>query len=165
MIISHIAALSRDSTIGTDGTLPWNLPEDMKFFREKTLGHIIVMGRKTFESFKKPLKNRLHVVITRQKDYVVPEGVHVFSDIKTAFEFCQKNIPHWPSEVFVIGGGEIYNQTLSMADHLYLTLIEQNYPGDTRYPAYNDQFLLAEKEYHPPQGDDPGFSFCLFVKK
>ncbi len=164
MILSHIAALAQNNVIGTEGGLPWNLPEDMKFFKEKTQGHIIVMGRKTFESFPKPLKNRLHVVITRQKDYVAPEGVAVFPDIDSALKFCQKNIPTWPEEIFIIGGGEIYKQTLPQTDRLYLTLIDQDYPGDTRYPDYRGPFILAEKENHPARGDSPAFSFCQFVK-
>jgi dihydrofolate reductase len=162
MIISHIAAHAKNKVIGQEGDLPWDLPEDMAFFRKKTSGHIIVMGRKTFESFPKPLKNRLHVVITRQQDYSVPEGVHVFSNIEKALEFCQSQIPQWPEEVFIIGGGEIYQQTLAQADQLYLTLIDQDYPGDARYPDYEDRFILADRdERFSPQP----FSFCLFVKK
>ena len=74
MIVSAIAAMAKNRVIGKDGDLPWNIPADMKFFRDKTTGHIIVMGRKTFESFPKPLPNRRHVVITRNPDYKVPEG-------------------------------------------------------------------------------------------
>lgn len=162
MILSQIAALAKNNVIGADGDLPWNIPEDMKFFREKTSGHMILMGRKTFESFPKPLKNRLHIVITRQKNYPVPDGVEVFANIDEAFKFCKTKTTDWPEEVFIIGGGEIYQQTLSQSDRLYLTLIDQEYLGDTKYPNYEDQFILAEKEDHfEPQQ----YSFCLFVKK
>lgn len=162
MILSHIAAISKNKVIGLDGVLPWDLPEDMKFFREKTSGHIIVMGRKTFESFPKPLKNRLHVVITRQKGYKVPEGVEVFQDIDSALQFCKTQTRQWGDEVFIIGGGEIYKQTLPHADRLYLTLIQKEFQGDARYPDYEDQFIISEREDR--QGNVP-FSFCLFSRK
>ncbi len=162
MILSHIAALAKNRVIGTEGTLPWDLPEDMAFFRQKTLGHIIVMGRKTFESFPKPLKDRLHVVITRQKDYKVPDGVHVFSDIISALSFCEKQVPRWKKEVFIIGGGEIFSQTLPQTERLYLTLIDKEYPGDAKYPEFGKDFVLADKDerYEPLP-----FAFCLYVKK
>ncbi len=162
MILSHIAALSKNKVIGIEGDLPWDLPEDMKYFREKTSGHIIVMGRKTFESFPKPLKNRLHVVITRQPDYSVPEGVVVFSSIDEALAFCQGQTERWGEEVFIIGGGEIYKQTLNRADQLYLTLIDQEFSGDAKYPDFEEQFILSDRD----QRTEPmNFAFCLYTKK
>ncbi len=162
MIISHIAALSKNKVIGVDGDLPWDLPEDMKYFRDKTSGHMIVMGRKTFESFPKPLKNRLHIVITRQENYEVPEGVEVFSSIDKALEFCQTQTDKWGSEVFIIGGGEIYKQTLEQADQLYLTLIDKEYKGDAKYPDFEDQFILSDRD---ERTTPLPFAFCLFTKK
>lgn len=162
MILSHIAAIAKNKTIGVDGDLPWDLPEDMKFFRETTSGHIIVMGRKTFESFPKPLKNRLHVVVTRQEDYQAPEGVRVFNTIDKALEFCKTEVPKWKDEVFIIGGGEIYKQTLNQADQLYLTLIDQEFEGDARYPDFEDQFIIADKD---ERFEPINFAFCKFVKK
>jgi len=162
MIVSHIAAIAKNKVIGVDGDLPWDIPEDMKFFREKTSGHIIVMGRKTFESFPKPLKNRLHVVITRQENYEVPEGVKVFSDIDSALEFCKTQTDQWGEEIFIIGGGEIYKQTLSHADQLYLTLIDKEFTGDAKYPDFENEFIISDKEDR--MGSVP-FSFCLFTKK
>jgi dihydrofolate reductase len=162
VIISHIAALAKNHVIGADGDLPWDLPEDMKFFREKTSGHIIVMGRKTFESFPKPLKNRLHVVITRQPDYPAPEGVKVFSDIDTALKFCSTQTAQWGDEVFVIGGGEIYKQTLDRADQLYLTLIDREFPGDVKYPEFSDQFILSDRD---ERTEPIPFAFCVYSKK
>lgn len=162
MILSHIAAIAKNKVIGVDGDLPWDLPEDMKFFRQKTSGHIIVMGRKTFESFPKPLKNRLHVVITRQKDYQVPEGVEVFSNIQSALEFCKGQTDQWGEEVFIIGGGEIYKQTLTQADQLYLTLIDKEFSGDAKYPDFEDQFVISEKD---DRFEPIPFSFCRYTKK
>lgn len=162
MIVSHIAAIAKNKVIGVEGDLPWDLPEDMAFFRKKTSGHIIIMGRKTFESFPKPLKNRLHVVITRQEDYQAPEGVKVVKNLDEAFTYSKANVGQWGNEVFVIGGGEIYKQTLQQADQLYLTLIDQEYEGDARYPDYEDDFVIAEKD---ERFDPIHYSFCLFVKK
>lgn len=163
MILSHIAALAKNSIIGSGGDLPWDVPEDMKFFREKTQGHIILMGRKTFESFPKPLKNRLHVVVTQQSNYSVPEGVQVFSDISKALDYCQQQTHHWPQEVFVIGGGEIYRQTLKQADRLYLTHLEKEVAGDTKYPPFENEFTLFKKE-NWPHASTP-LSFCIYVRK
>lgn len=162
MIISHIAAMAKNRVIGIDGKLPWDLPEDMKFFREKTSGHIIVMGRKTYESFPKPLKNRLHVVITRQQDYKAAEGVKVFPTIEKALEFCKTQTAQWGEEVFIIGGGEIYKQTLNQADLLYITEIGQEFEGDAKYPEFEKDFIIAEKE---DRFEPIPFSFCLYTKK
>lgn len=163
MILSHIAALSRNRVIGREGDLPWDLPEDMAYFRAKTKGHILIMGRKTFESFPKPLKDRLHIVITRSADYRAPEGVVVVPNVEAALEAAEAQIGRWPQEVFIIGGGEIYKQTLAMADRLYLTWIDQDVEGDTRYPDFNEaSFILADRDerQHPVP-----FAFCLYVKK
>lgn len=161
MIISHIAAMAKNRVIGIDGDLPWDIPEDMKFFRTKTSGHIIIMGRKTFESFPKPLKNRLHIVITRQNDYTAPEGVIVVPTIDQALEEAQSRLADWNSEVFIIGGGEIYKQTLNRADQLYLTLIDKEFEGDAKYPDFEKDFVIADKEDRQGPVD---FSFCLFTR-
>ncbi len=160
MILSHIAAHGKNRIIGSRGNLPWHLPEDLEYFKQKTLGHMIVMGRKTFESFPEPLKNRLHIVITRQKTYEVSRGVEVFNTIDSALGFCETRTKHWGEEVFIIGGGEIYRQTLHKADRLYLTLIHREFDGDTKYPDYKKNFVMIEKRDH--FGDIP-CSFCLFI--
>ena len=160
MILSHIAAHGKNRVIGSKGNLPWHLPGDLRYFRQKTLGHIIVMGRKTFESFPKPLKNRLHIVVTKQKNYEVPKGVEVFHDIHSALKFCEAQTKYWDDEVFIIGGGEIYKQTLDKADRLYLTLIHREFDGDTRYPDYEKNFTMTQKK---DQFGDIPYSFCLFV--
>ena len=118
------------------------------------------MGRKTFESLRKPLKDRLHVVVTKQKTYKVPKGVEVFHDIQSALKFCETQTQYWGDEVFVIGGGEIYKQTLNRADKLYLTLIHKEFDGDTEYPDYEQDFIMTHRK--DCFGDVP-YSFCLFV--
>ena len=162
MILSQIAAMAKNRVIGKDGDLPWSLPEDMKFFREKTKGHMIIMGRKTFESFPKPLPQRLHVVITRQKDYKAPEGVHVFHSIDEAVEFCKDKTGEWGDEVFIIGGGEIYRQSLPITDYIYLTEIDQEFEGDAQFPEFDEQFEIASRE---DRFEPINFSFCLYKRR
>mgnify|MGYP002624073678 CR=1 FL=1 len=162
MIISHIAAVAKNKVIGNKGDLPWDLPEDMKFFRQKTSGHIIIMGRKTYESFPKPLKNRLHVVITRQENYQASDGVEVFKNIEEALEFCKSKTPEWGEEVFIIGGGEIYKQTLNRADQLYITELDKEFEGDAQYPDFEKDFIIAEKD---ERFEPFPFAFCLYTRK
>lgn len=153
MILSAIAAMAANRVIGVGGDLPWKIPEDFKFFKTKTTGHIMLMGRKTFESLGGPLPNRLHVVITRQADYE-PEGAHVFGAIGDALDFCQAQSDSgaWPEEVFIIGGGEIYQQLLSATDRIYLTEIQKDIDGDTTFPEFSeDEFEETARSHrdHP----------------
>ncbi len=133
MIISHIAACSENRVIGKDNHLPWNIPEDWKFFKDKTTGHVLIMGRKTFESLGKPLPNRLNVVITRDANFKAP-GAVVVPNIEAALELAKTKISEYGDEVFIGGGGEIYKQTLAIADRVYLTVIHQKFDGDAFYP-------------------------------
>ncbi|MCB0394744.1 MAG: dihydrofolate reductase, partial [Bdellovibrionales bacterium] len=107
-MLSHIAAVGKNRAIGTSGDLPWHIPEDLKYFKSKTKGHIILMGRKTFESLgvHKPLPNRLNVVVTRDNKYTA-EGAFVFTDLELAIQFCESKTSEWPEEIFICGGGEI----------------------------------------------------------
>ena len=147
MILSHIVAASENGVIGVEGGLPWDIPEDMKFFKDKTSGHAIIMGRKTYESVGHPLPNRLNVVITRQKDYVAKNAV-VVATIDEAIEVCKKQTDKWGDEVFIIGGGQIYKQSIDIADRIYLTRIYKTFEGDAKYPDINeDQFDLSSKSY------------------
>jgi dihydrofolate reductase len=153
MILSAIAAMAKNRVIGIDNKLPWDLPEDMKFFREKTKGHVMIMGRKTFESFGgKPLPNRFHIVITRQEDYKFDHPqVQIVHDLKTAIELAHmlttKYNAKFGDEVFVVGGGEIYKQSLDVLDRIYLTVIEKEFPGDAKFPEFSERdFKLTEKK-------------------
>lgn len=132
-MISHIAACSENRVIGKDNELPWNIPEDWKFFKQKTTGKVLIMGRKTFESLGKPLPNRLNVIITRDPNYKA-EGAVVFQTIDQALEFAKSKIPEYGEEIFIGGGGEIYKQTLPIADRVYLTIIHKDFEGDAFYP-------------------------------
>lgn len=163
MILSAVAAMAQNRVIGVGNTLPWDLPEDMKFFREKTKGKVMIVGRKTFESFGKVLPGRYHLVITRNSDYKVDHPqVQVVASLKEAIGEARKLIPPWPEEVCVVGGGEIYNQSIPYLDRIYLTIIEKDFPGDTKFPEF-DENVFKLKEKREGQGNLP-FSFRLYEK-
>ncbi len=123
-----IAAAAENRALGKDNQLVWHLPNDFKRFKSLTTGHHIIMGRKTFESFPKPLPNRTHIIITRQKDYKA-EGCIVVDSIEKAIESCPKN-----EEAFIIGGGEIYNLALPFTDKIELTVVHHNFEADAFFP-------------------------------
>jgi dihydrofolate reductase len=124
MKLSLILALTRKGVIGKNGSLPWTLPSDLKRFREITLGHTIIMGRKTFESIGRPLPQRRNIVISRQENLAL-SGCEVFTSLKSAFDTCANE-----SEVFVIGGAELIKSCWKCADKLYLTWIDEDFDGD-----------------------------------
>jgi dihydrofolate reductase len=128
--LSLIVAAAENNVIGKDNQLIWHLSNDLKRFKRLTLGHHIIMGRKTFESFPKPLPNRTHIVITRQKDYKVPKGVIVVHSMKEAVSVATLS----DAEPFVIGGGEIYKQALPFATKIELTRVHNEFEGDTYFP-------------------------------
>ncbi len=162
MILSHIVAASENNVIGSNNSLPWNIPEDMKFFREKTKGHIVIMGRKTFESMGKPLPNRLNIVITRQTGYTI-EGAKVVSSLSDAIHIAKEETPNWGDEVFIIGGGEIYRESLPLVDLVYLTRIHAQVEGDAKYPALSPQnFEVIEERERP---GSPAFTFITYKKR
>lgn len=160
-MITMIAAVAENNALGKNNELLWHLPDDFKRFKQVTSGHYIIMGRKTFESFPKPLPNRTHIVITRQKDYH-PEGCIVVNTIEKALEISQKE-----AEVFIIGGGEIYNLALPFADKLDLTRVHDTFEADAFFPEFDaDQWQLISEEYHPKdERHQTDFTFQTFVKK
>ena len=150
-MISLIAAHGHDFVIGKDNWMPWDLPRDLQFFKEKTIGKTIVMGRKTFESFKKPLKDRHHIVLTRQEDFSYP-GVDVYHDIDALKQARETR----EDEVLVIAGGEIYKQFLPVADRLYITYIDATFEGDTYVPDYTGLgFIETSKQQGIKDSDNP----------
>lgn len=147
MKISLIAAVAKNNVIGKSNDLVWRLPDDFKRFKALTSHHYILMGRKTFESLGKPLPNRTHLVITRNEDYQVPPGHHVFHDVASAIKYCEaQEVAH----LYVIGGGEIYQQTLPFADSLRLTEVDASPEGDAFFPEFDkNEWTVTESTFHP----------------
>jgi dihydrofolate reductase len=133
--ISIIVAMSENRVIGVDNHLPWSIPEDLKRFKRITLGHPIVMGRKTFESIGKVLPGRTNIVVTREKTYRV-EGGAVCHSFEEALEWARRS--PGSEEVFVIGGAEIFRLALPLASRIYLTEVRWPFEGDTFFPAFDE---------------------------
>lgn len=131
MIISIVAAMAQNRVIGRNNALPWNLPADLEHFKQLTLGKPIIMGRRTFESLKSVLPGRKNIIMALEKDYDVPGAVVVHS-IKEALETASG-----AKEVMICGGASIYGQFLPLAQRIYLTLIKQDFDGDTYFPEFD----------------------------
>lgn len=130
MPVTLVAAVARNGVIGRDGALPWHLPEDLRRFKSLTLGHVLVMGRRTFESIGRPLPGRTTIVVTRRPDWPAPEGVLVAPSLEAALARAAA----LDDEVFLVGGAEIYRRGLEMADFLELTEVDAEPSGDTVFP-------------------------------
>jgi dihydrofolate reductase len=138
--VSLIVAMTRSGLIGRGGTLPWRLPADLARFKSLTMGHHLLMGRKTFESLGRVLPGRTTVVITRQPSYQPPPGVLVAASLDEALQLASAD-----AEPFIIGGGEIFELALPRADRLYVTWVEADIPGDTFFPPWRpDDWTLRE---------------------
>jgi dihydrofolate reductase len=160
-MIIMIAAAAENNALGKDNELVWHLPDDFKRFKNLTSGHPIIMGRKTFESFQKPLPNRLHIIITRQKNYQA-EGCLVVSNLENAIALTDKN-----QDAFVIGGGEIYQQALSFTDKIELTRVHDSFEADTFFPEIDEkEWQLIQEEYHPKDEKHKiDFTYQTFTRK
>ena len=161
-MLTLIAAASENNALGKDNDLVWHLPDDFKRFKALTSGHFIVMGRKTFESFPKPLPNRTHIIITRQKDYEVPEGCIVVNSLSSAIEVCPKD-----EDIFIIGGGQIYKQSIEIADKIELTRVHTTVEADTFFPEIDEEIWeVIQSEYHPKDEKHKfDFTYLTFVKR
>ena len=138
-----IAAAAENNALGKDNELVWHLPNDFKRFKTLTSGHHIIMGRKTFESFPKPLPNRTHVIITRQKNYKA-EGCIIVDSIEKALLVCPKN-----EDTFIIGGGEIYNLSLPFADKIEITRVHHSFEADAYFPVLNEEeWILVQSDFN-----------------
>lgn len=158
MKIAIIAAKAENNVIGKSNDLVWKLPADFRRFKSLTTGHHILMGRKTFESLGRPLPNRTHLIITRNKNYEVPEGHHVFESVEQAFIFCNKLRLE---KLFIIGGGEIYKQTLQLADELVLTEVETSPEGDAFFPLIDTEIWKETFRQHHPADEYHQYSFSF----
>jgi dihydrofolate reductase len=159
--VSLVAAVARNGVIGRDGTLPWHLPEDMARFRDLTMGHPVVMGRKTWESLPprfRPLPGRRNVVVTRNPDWRA-EGVERAGSLDAALELLEGS-----SQVFVIGGAELFAGALPLADELLLTEIDADVEGDTLFPHYDGSaFEEVSREPHVSPDGTP-FAFVRYER-
>ncbi len=163
MSLSIIVAMSENRVIGANNQLPWHLPEDLKYFKRITMGHPIIMGRKTFESIGRPLPGRSNIVVTRQRDWSAP-GVIVASDIEGALRQAALEVQNEADqEVFVIGGGELFRQTLDKVSRLYLTQVHARVDGDAYFPDFQrEQWREIERmDYDSDQNNPYAYSFLV----
>jgi dihydrofolate reductase len=153
-----VAAVAANGVIGAGGRLPWHLPEDLKHFRSLTLGHPVIMGRRTWESLGKPLPGRENIVVTRSPGYEAP-GAHVAASLDAALAFCAGE-----AAAFVIGGWGLYAAALPLAHGLVLTEIHRDYEGDVRFPDF-DRGAWRETQRKPQSGAGGlRFDFVLYER-
>ena len=158
-MISLLVAHDPNRVIGLNNDLPWHVPEDLAYFKKVSMGKAMVMGRKTYESIGRPLPGRLNIVVTRNKDFTA-EGIVVVHNLNEAIEKAEA----YADEVMIIGGAEIFNLTMDIADRLYITLIQQPFEGDTFFPEYGPEWKLikASDEFISKSGTP--YSYLVYEK-
>ncbi len=161
-MLSIIVAHAENYVIGKEGDMPWHLPKDLKHFKEVTLGHPVIMGRRTFESIGRALPGRLNIVVTTQPNLVVPDNVEIASSLGAAVKLCSSH-----SEVFVIGGGQLYKTAIALADRLYVTLVHGKFEGDTYFPRYRqeDYDVVSKEECERDSSNKYPMTFLTLAKK
>lgn len=153
------AAVAANGIIGTGGKLPWHIPGELQHFRRLTMGHPIIMGRRTWESLKGPLPGRENIVVTRNPGYEAP-GAAVAASLEGALALCMGE-----PIVFVIGGTQLFEESLPIADAMVLTEIQRDYPGDTRFPDW-DRSQWEEKQREPHTAPDgTRFDYVLYERR
>jgi len=159
--LTIIVAVGENDAIGKDNKLIWHLSDDLKRFKSLTNGHHIIMGRKTFESFSKPLPNRTHIVITRQNNYQVPEGVIVVNSLEEAIITAKND-----TQAFIIGGGDIYKQAMVLANKIELTRVHENFEADTFFPKIDTTIWEETSNTFHDKDDNHkhAFSFITYSK-
>jgi dihydrofolate reductase len=159
--VSIIVAISANNAIGKNNQLLWHLPADLKHFKEITSGHTIIMGRKTYDSIGRPLPNRRNIVITRKTDLQI-ENVEIVNSLQDAISLCETE-----DEVFIIGGAEIYKNSISIANRIYLTTVHQEYEADVFFPELNkDEWLETFQEHHEAdEKNSVAYTFSTLERK
>jgi dihydrofolate reductase len=156
-MIKLIVAISKNRVIGDSNKLIWHLPADLKRFKEVTTGNPIVMGRKTFQSIGRPLPNRRNIIITRDNDFKV-EGCEVVNSIEEALLLTN-------NDCFIIGGGDIYRQTLHLAEQIYMTIVDKEFEGDTTFPELSPAWYVSKKEdFLSDEKNSYNYSFIFYEK-
>ena len=159
-MLSLIVAVARNNVIGKGNALPWHFPADLRHFKRITMGHPILMGRKTWESIGRPLPGRTSIVVSRQSGYCA-EGAIVVPSIEGAIEKAGQN-----AEIFVIGGAEIFRQAMQQAQKLYLTRIHCDYEGDIFFLDLDEAWIKTQQQDFFADAQNPcDYSFCIFEKK
>lgn len=159
--VAIIVAMAKNRTIGLDNTLPWRIPADLKHFKKLTMGHHMIMGRKTFESIGKPLPGRSTVVVSRDRDLKI-DGCTVVHSLPEAIATCARD-----PQIFVVGGADIYAQTLELADTLFITEIQQDVVGDAQFPEFDrTKWQEVSREQHSQQEPQPlEYHFVTYRRK
>lgn len=160
--VNAIVAMSKNRVIGSNNQLPWHLPADLKHFKHVTTGHIVIMGRKTYSSIGRKLPNRINIIVTRNENFDAP-GCLVAHSLTEALQLAQK---HCDLQVFIIGGSEIFQQALPLLQKVYLTLIEEEFNGDTFFPELApNEWQEVHYEHHGPDQDNKfAYSFIEYAR-
>lgn len=163
MKVSLVAAIAQNNAIGKNNELLWHLPADFKHFKNTTSRHFILMGRKTFESFPKPLPNRTHLIITRQENYNVPDNCFAFASVNDALKFAKTQNQE---TVYVIGGGEIYKETINNANELIITHVIASFDdADAFFPEISTHWKTISEEFHKSDEKNKfGFTITVYHK-
>lgn len=159
-MISLMVAHDPNGVMGVNNDLPWHIPEDLKYFKETTMGKAMVMGRKTYESIGRPLPGRLNIVITRNPDYQA-EGVEVVQSLDKAIEIARE----YAEEVMIIGGAEIFKLSMPLADRLYITEVHKEYDGDTFFPSYQEDWEVIKKTDQMTSKTGTTFTYLVYERK
>ncbi len=162
MKFSHVVACSKNLVIGRAGKMPWHIPEDLKLFKRITSGHVVIMGRKTYESIGRPLPQRLNIVVSQQ-NLNLPAEIRHASSLEEALDLAHALEGPWGHEAFIIGGGQIYTQSLPIVDHIYMSQVPLDVEGDTWYPEIDpNRFVVKSQE--TIDGTTP-FTFTVYERK
>ena len=168
MLISLIVAHSSNRVIGIDGQLPWHIPDDLKYFKAITMGKPIIMGRKTFDSIGKPLPGRLNIIITKNTDLTIEECVVVnnldaaITEAKNYFKTQDTD----QEEIFIIGGAQIFKQSMEFVNKIYITEVHADYAGDVFFDELSDNdWMEVSRDLHDSENDKIPFSFVTYCKK
>lgn len=158
--ITIVVAIAQNHAIGKDNQLLWNLPKDLKHFKDITTGHTVIMGRKTYESVGKPLTKRRNIIVTRQN--ITIEGCEVVSSIEGALALCADE-----EEVFVVGGAEIYRLAMHLVNRIYLTIVKKDFEADSFFPLIDEKEwkTVAQEDVEPDEKNNIPFSFITLERR
>ena len=163
MTLSIIVAVAENRVIGKDNDLVWRLPADLRYFKNTTMGHPVVMGRKTYESFNSPLKGRTNIIVTRNPDYR-QAGCIIVHNLQEAYEKARQENPE---EIFILGGEEIYRQALPDVEKIYLTEVHDQFEGDAFFPELDDQDWeeVKREDFEPDEKNNHPYSFVQLRRR